>query len=123
MSVGARLASMAFVGCLSLAMSCRFDPAYRDFPDPPLLICTEGLVECRGGSLVRCESKAIVVKDDCNMRGMACAPQFLRCTPCLPNELTCDGADVLRCNSDGQMRAKLETCDGDRGFGCRRGAC
>lgn len=108
---------------LALAASCRFDPAYRDVPDPAARPCTDGVVECRGTGLTRCEGGQPIVLDDCGARGQVCAPSLLRCTPCLPNEATCDGFDVLRCTDDGQTRAKVETCDADKGFACRRGTC
>ncbi len=109
---------------LALAPSCRFDPAYRDLPEPPIQNCKEGVVECRGSSLTRCESETVVVIDDCRSRDMACAPQLLRCTPCLPNERTCDGPDkVLACDADGQARSQVETCSGNDGYACRSGVC
>ncbi|HVH47973.1 MAG TPA: IgGFc-binding protein [Labilithrix sp.] len=64
-----------------------------------------------------------IVLDDCGARGQACAPKLLACTPCLPGELTCEGADVLHCADDGQSRAKIDTCDGARGYACRIGVC
>jgi len=111
------------LGLLAAASSCRFDPAYRDLPEPVAHVCTDGVVECRGASLVRCEANVPVVLDDCGARGEACAPQFLKCTPCLPGELTCDGQSVLQCDGDGQKRSPIERCDTDRGHACRRGAC
>ena len=110
------------LGLLALG-SCRFDPAYRDFPEPLVAACTEGVVECRGSALVRCEQRSPLVIDDCGARSQACAPTFLKCTPCLPNELTCDGTDVLKCDAEGQKRDKLQACDIDKGFACRRGGC
>src|SRR6185295_12544694 len=38
-------------------------------------------------------------------------------------EKTCDGFDVQQCSSDGQTKTKIETCDGEKGFACRSGAC
>jgi hypothetical protein len=110
-------------GLLVLAPSCRFDPAYRDLAEPTAVVCTDGLVECRGASLVRCQQNVPVIIDDCGARGQACAPQLLACTPCLPGELTCEESSVLKCDPDGQKRTMIETCDGDRGFACRRGLC
>jgi hypothetical protein len=112
----------ALVATVGIA-SCRFDPSYRDFPDPPAVLCTEGNVECRGATLTRCVNNTVTVIDDCGARSMACAPQFLTCTPCLPDERTCEGADVLACNTDGQNRTKVETCDNDTGYACRHGNC
>lgn len=114
---------LAATFALALAVSCRFDPAYRDVPDPAANPCTDGVVECRGTGLTRCENGQPVVLDDCGARGQVCAPSLLRCTPCMPNESTCDGFDVLRCTEDGQGRTKVQTCDGDRGFACRQGVC
>lgn len=108
---------------LGFALSCRFDPAYRDIPDPAANPCTEGVVECRGTGLTRCENGIPVVLDDCGARQMVCAPGLLACTPCMPNEATCDGFDVLRCSEDGQARTKVATCEADKGFACRRGTC
>lgn len=113
------LAGLALV----VGPSCRFDTSYRDFPEPVVELCTEGRVECRGPSLVECKNNAIVILDDCGARGQACAAQFLKCTPCLPGELTCEDQSVLQCDADGQKRTKLEDCDGNRGFACRRGIC
>ncbi|MDF2693096.1 MAG: hypothetical protein K0S65_1479, partial [Labilithrix sp.] len=90
------VAALLFAG--TLGFGCRFDPAYRDFPDPATTICTDGVVECRNASLVECRDNQIVVLDDCGVRGQACAPQLRKCTPCLPGERTCDGATVLLCD-------------------------
>jgi hypothetical protein len=116
-------ATVAFAATVVLATACRFDPSYRDFPGMLVDACTDGLVECRGASLVRCENDVPVVIDDCGKRGLACAPGLLDCRPCLPDELTCDGASVVRCDPDGQQRTAVETCDAARGFACRLGGC
>ncbi|MBX3209711.1 MAG: IgGFc-binding protein [Labilithrix sp.] len=121
--LAARAAPASLLGVLALGPSCRFDPSYRDFPEPTAIVCTDGVVECRGAALVRCDANAIVVLDDCGARGEACAPQFMKCTPCLPGDVTCEGANVLECDADGQKRSQKETCDGDRGYACRSGMC
>ncbi len=54
---------------------------------------------------------------------MACAPELLACTPCLPDELSCEAGTVVKCDADGQKRTPIETCDADQGFACRSGAC
>jgi hypothetical protein len=110
------------IAALGIA-SCRFDPAYRDFPDPIAYPCTEGVTECRGASLIHCVDHEVVTIDDCGSRGMACAPSLLTCTPCLPDSTTCDGQDLVRCDPRGQTKSKLETCDAGKGFACRRDAC
>jgi IgGFc binding protein len=114
---------LVLAAVLGAGLSCRFDPAYRDFPEPARSVCTSGVVECRGASLVECKDNAIVVLDDCGARGQACAPELTKCTPCLPGELTCDGQNVLSCSPDGQTRTPVETCEASRGIACRAGAC
>jgi hypothetical protein len=118
-----RVFDVASVLFFTLVPSCRFDASYRDFLEPAARVCTHGVIECRGGSLVRCEDNVPIVLDDCQARGQACAPQFLKCTPCLPGEFTCEGAEVLRCDDEGQQRHRVELCDGNEGYGCRGGAC
>lgn len=106
-----------------LLASCRFDSAYRDVPDPTAIPCTEGVVECRGDALTKCTNGVPFVLDDCGARGWACAPTLLACTPCLPDQRTCDGFDVLQCSPDGQTKTKVETCNADDGVACREGSC
>ncbi len=116
-------APLGLAGLVILAASCRFDPAYRDVPDPGAVPCTEGVVECAGASLTRCDGGLRVSLDDCGARGLVCAPGLLRCTACLPASASCDGFDVLRCGDDGQTRTKVETCERDKGIACRQGIC
>lgn len=117
-----RRAAIAVVFTLGV-VSCRFDPAYRDFPDPVAYPCTEGVIECRGATLVHCVDHQVVTVDDCGARAMACAPTLRECTPCLPGSTSCDGQDLVRCDDRGQTKSKLETCDSGKGFACRRDAC
>ena len=102
---------------------CRFDPAYRDELGLTATTCTAGVVECRGSALVRCDAGIEAVIDDCGARKMACAPQLLACTPCLPSAFDCNGSDVVQCDPRGQQQSKVTTCDTDKGFACRAGAC
>jgi hypothetical protein len=105
------------------AFSCRFDPAYRDFPEPGRVVCENGQIECRGASLTRCEDGLPVVIEDCGARSLACAPGLLKCTPCLPKERTCEGFEVVECDEQGQARGTIETCNADHGEACRIGRC
>jgi hypothetical protein len=114
---------VALVALCAAFASCHFDPAYRDVPDPGAVPCTEGLVECQGNTLARCESGQRSTLDDCGSRGLACAPGLLRCTACLPGSSSCEGFDVLRCGEDGQTRTKVETCEAAKGAACRQGVC
>lgn len=106
-----------------LFAACRFDPSYRDFPDPVVSPCTEGVVDCRPAALVRCEGGKLTVIDDCGARGQVCAANLKKCTPCSPGEISCNGVDVLRCSDDGQTRVVSSTCDATKGFACRSGVC
>lgn len=115
--------SLLLLGAIAALPSCRFDPAYRDLSEAVPVACTDGVVECRGTSLVRCANGVSVVIDDCARRTMTCAPSLRACTPCMPGELTCDGANVVRCDDDGQKRSITATCDGNQGIACRHGEC
>jgi hypothetical protein len=108
---------------VAAAAACRFDPAYRDVPDPAAVPCTQGVIECRGGQLTRCEGTQHLTLDDCASRSLVCAPGLLRCTACLPNVTSCDGLDVVQCGADGQTRTKVQTCDAEHGVACRQGVC
>jgi hypothetical protein len=122
--IGGKLVALSLLGAAcSLAPSCKYDSAYRDIGTSSAASCTDGVVECRGTTLVRCEGGKPAVADDCGARGQVCAPSLRRCTPCLPNEATCDGLDVLRCDPEGQRRDKVETCDALHGWACRKGTC
>ena len=121
--LGSLRAPFALGALVVLAASCRFDPAYRDVPDPGAVPCSEGVVECSGASLTRCVGGKRASLDDCGARGLVCAPTLLRCTACLPASASCDAFDVLRCGDDGQTRTKVETCDGTKGIACRQGVC
>ncbi|CAN5912881.1 hypothetical protein BH11MYX4_BH11MYX4_09710 [soil metagenome] len=114
---------VVLAGVIALASSCKFDPAYRDVPDPGVEPCTEGLVECRGAQLTRCASNQHVTLDDCGGRGLVCAPSLLRCTACVPGTASCDGFDVLQCGDDGATRTRTATCDAEHGSACRQGMC
>jgi hypothetical protein len=105
------------------AASCKFDPAYRDVPDPGAVPCSEGVIECQGGALTRCEGGQRIPTDNCGARGLVCAPSLLRCTTCLPASSSCDGFDVIRCGDDGEVRTKSETCNAEKGIACRQGVC
>ena len=116
-----RVAALACV--LALAASCKFDAAYRDIPDPGVTPCTDGVVECRGAQLTRCQGNQRVTLDDCGGKGLVCAPGLLRCTACLPGSGSCAGFDALQCGDDGQTLTKTSTCDSEHGVACRQGIC
>lgn len=111
------------VASVALAVSCQFDPAYRDVPDPGAVPCTDGIVECRDVLLTECKGGTRIPIEDCSVRGMTCSPSLLKCTPCLPSAATCTGLDVQRCDVDGQRTTTVETCNADHGVACRQGAC
>ncbi len=116
-------ASRLAVAC-AFATSCRFDPAYRDVVLPAPNACgQDGVVECRGTALARCVEKTWTPFDDCAARGLVCAPGLLRCTPCVPFELSCEGLDVVRCDEGGQQRSPVSTCESEKGDACRSGRC
>lgn len=115
--------SLVVAAALALLGACKFDSAYRDLGVVAQTACTDGLVECRGTSLTRCEGGNPLTIDDCGAKNMVCAPGLLACRPCIPNEASCDGFDVLRCAEDGNAKNKVETCAAEKGIACRKGTC
>ncbi len=113
-------ASVAWLGCVAtlvgLGMSCHGS-------DPAQPSCVEGALACSDGKLSRCDQGQSVVTDDCPARNLTCAPTLLRCTPCIPDALSCAGFDVTRCSADGQTQERTQRCDADQGTACRDGAC
>jgi hypothetical protein len=114
---------LGLVGLASVTFgACKFDPAYRDITEPTEPACKEGVLGCLGSALTRCENGAPQLVEECAARQLVCAPTLAKCTPCVPNAVSCDGPHVLRCSGDGQRQDK-ELCDTDKGYACRTGGC
>ncbi len=111
----------------SLGGACQFDETSRWVapPAPALATCPVGELRCRT-ALQRCElddgEPRWVDLEDCREEGLVCAPSLRACAHCLPEELACGGADVVRCDAEGEEQTVIETCSGD-GIACRGGAC
>ena len=125
--VVATLAVVSLV-VVSLFMGACFDRGDRWF-DPPkaaTAACKLGEARC-SGVLQRCDDgpsgAAWVTAEDCNSEGLVCADTLKKCTACLPGGGVCQGQNVLACNDDGSIGAKLATCDTAQGLACREGAC
>lgn len=112
---------------LLFAPSCRFDPAYRDVPEPPGKTCDVGARRCDGARLETCAGDAASqtwqLVDDCGARALVCAPGLYACTTCIPGATACDGQRATVCDPNGATRTVTATCDPDKGFACRDGAC
>ena len=111
----------------TLALSCRFDPAYRDVPEPGTPLCAIGETKCHLGGVSRCDGDVgnprWTTLDDCHARGRSCSESPLACIACAPGEAACDGQTVTVCDARGETRVPRETCDVDHGLACRTGAC
>ncbi|MBX3231570.1 MAG: IgGFc-binding protein [Labilithrix sp.] len=118
-----RARALAAAALLVAAGSCRFDPSYRDELEPIVDPCVEGVVQCSGATLARCEGKKLVPIDECGARSLTCAPSLLRCTPCLPGGTVCAGQELHRCTAEGELGETMVTCDGDKGEECRLDGC
>ncbi len=123
-----RLAALAAPPLVAtLGSACQFDETSRwvDPPAPPPARCEVGDLRCRT-ALQRCElddgEPRWVDLADCRAEGLVCAPSLLACARCVPEALACDGADVVRCDADGETQTPIETCRGE-GVACRDGAC
>jgi hypothetical protein len=116
--------SFAVLCALALFGGCmeRGDRLYlEDQPD-----CEVGERRCVSGVAVcvrTARGATWQVEDDCEKRGLVCAPDRVACTRCLPSELTCDGQTVLRCDDQGNERVPVTTCNDSDGLACRNGAC
>src|SRR5687767_10855116 len=112
---------------LGLAASCSFDTADRwevaeEVPPP---ICRAGELRC-GKGLERCEGRLAanwVTVDDCEARGMVCAPELLACRPCDPGTARCNGQTIERCDAQGRHFTPESSCNAADGIACRNGAC
>jgi len=123
-----RTRRLALAACvLAVGASCRFDPAYRDVPEPLTSTCTVGAVRCSGESLEACvgdvHAQSWQSTDDCHARGLVCAPSLASCTACAPGALDCRGQTVITCDVSGQTWQDTTTCDVSHGYACRLGAC
>jgi len=123
MRLSSRPSLFAAFGIAAVVTACfeRGDRLYLD--ERPE--CDVGTSRCRG-NLETCvqtlRGPTWQVVDRCEDRGEVCAPSLLACRACVPGALTCDGADVVRCNDEGSERVLVETCSGER-EGCRDGVC
>jgi hypothetical protein len=127
-SIGRRaLGALSAGGLTVLLGSCSFDPAYRDIAAPLTNDCELGQGKCSGTKVMRCEATAAgnrwVVTDNCGEQGLVCAPTFLTCTKCIPNEASCDGLTAVLCDENGAAQAVIDTCDAEAGEACRTGEC
>jgi hypothetical protein len=117
---------LVIFGVAAIAVSCGFDPAYRDYDvGAAATVCAPGVTTCAGGQLTKCSSdgSASEVVDDCGSRGLVCAAGLSACTACAPNASTCDGQRVSTCAADGSAYVDGMTCDTSNGIACRSGAC
>ncbi len=110
---------------LLTALSCRFDPAYRDVAAPPA--CTAGQKRCYGTALQACVGDATAATwqstEDCAKAGLTCAPSIPACTKCVPGAVQCDGLKVTTCDAAGAANVVTQTCDPTKGTACRDGSC
>jgi hypothetical protein len=115
---------LVIAGWMAAASSCRFDPAYRDVPPPP--ICAPGAQRCNGDRLERCRGSASPdweLAVDCHASGLACAPSLSACTLCLPGAIDCHQQTAVVCDPSGEAWQPTQVCDGESGYACRDGVC
>lgn len=102
----------------------RWEETNKAAPPPPL--CKLGDVRC-GVALERCEDGPAganwKITEDCQSKGLVCAPGLLKCTTCMPSTTSCKGLDVISCSADGSKPTVLETCDPAAGKACRAEGC
>jgi hypothetical protein len=120
-------AALSSAGVVVLALSCRFDPSYRDVEGFTSAGCMLGDRKCDGAKIAVCSpfggGNTWTDTTDCSARGLACAPTLGQCTSCIPGDAECDGQTVTVCDPTGQTKQPVETCDPSHGLACRGGSC
>jgi hypothetical protein len=115
------------MACGASAGSCRFDPAYRDVPQPMAPLCSVGSVRCSGTVVQTCtgegSSPSWTTTEDCQASGRVCSASLAACATCNPGNTDCRGMNVIVCAPDGQSWQPQQACDHSGGFACRHGAC
>ncbi len=105
-------------------VSCRFDPAYRDYALPA--ICGLGSNQCRGQALETCvgdpQSPSWQLTDDCASAGLVCSAALSACASCDPGAAECQVQTAMVCDVAGHWQV-AEACDFSRGQACRLGSC
>ncbi|HRI67106.1 MAG TPA: IgGFc-binding protein [Polyangium sp.] len=127
-----RFARRAITVAFVVALASCFDKSTRweavDPGPPPPPKCTAGQQRCtqtgievcvdRGGAGVDWE-----VQENCADADLVCVPILYQCKKCVPERSACDGQEVFRCDTTGDVKTYIETCDVDKGIACRGGAC
>ncbi|MBZ0116410.1 MAG: hypothetical protein K8H88_05440, partial [Sandaracinaceae bacterium] len=64
-----------------------------------------------------------VARRDCTAEELVCVASLSGCAVCRPDEVYCEGNDVVQCNAEGSAFEVVEMCDLSAGFVCRQGRC
>lgn len=90
-------------------------------PDVPIDIgatCTDREARCEGDLVVRC-TDGVPSTEDCNATGAYCEAGACVARVCIPNAITCDGAEETRCDSRGATSTSSDCSRGcTAGTGC-----
>jgi hypothetical protein len=120
-------AAAGFGVLASLAISCRYDPAYRDVLPPVAPVCTAGETQCAGDVVQTCGgdpgAPSWQPATDCHAAGLTCIASMSACGVCNPGAVDCRGLAVVTCDAAGQSWQTTEACDPTNGFACRNGSC
>jgi hypothetical protein len=121
-------AALVAAGVLATAGSCRFDPAYRDVPEPVGAVCNPGDVQCSGSEVQTCvgsdpSSASWQSTTDCAAQGLVCAPALHGCATCNPGGMQCQGQSIATCDAAGSSWQTTQACDVASGFACRDALC
>jgi len=116
---------LALVGCGGGGGPGRDDAGFDAGRDAGFRCTAEGDTACEGTVLracVRAGEFLSATRTDCAATGQSCIVGY-GCVVCRPDSISCDGADVVRCNADGSAWDVVETCDISMGLACRDGSC
>jgi hypothetical protein len=114
-----------------VALASCFDKSTRweevELKPPPPPPCTVGQQRCTQTGVEVCADQEAgidwVVQNDCASAGLLCVPILYECKKCVPDQSACNGQEVLRCDSTGDVTTYVQTCDISKGIACRQGSC
>lgn len=132
LSLRDRFARRTIIGFFVIAVASCFDKSTRweevEPPPPPVPLCTVGQQRCTQTGVEACVEQPTgavdwALQEDCASAGRLCIPITYECKKCVPDQSACNGPDVYRCDSTGELSTFVETCDASNGIACRLGAC
>ncbi|MFH0902702.1 MAG: IgGFc-binding protein [Pseudomonadota bacterium] len=86
--------------------------------------CTPQQVRCDSNRYQICSDDGTrwMTQADCTDEEKVCIAN-MGCLTCYPNQITCEGFDIVRCRPNGSVADKVGACDPEQGELCAEGKC